>query len=167
MASNEPAADQAARNEFLWRVHSYINDYIRFADTKAQLTIGWSTAVAGALIAAHFYDGMVWPWPALARLVGLLALGVSIACAVIAVNPRLRTSQPKGYIYWNSVLGHGDKDNFVRAADSIGANEAGQHVANHIYDLASICRNKYWWVNLSILLAFAGSVLSGILFLYK
>ena len=42
-------ADEQDQNEFFWKVHSYTNEYIRFADTKAELVIGWTLALVGAL----------------------------------------------------------------------------------------------------------------------
>ncbi len=166
MAGHEPAADQEQRNEFLWHVHSYINDNIRFADTKAHLVIGWATALAGALAASGFYHAMVWPWPALGRLSGLVVLVFSVVFGVCVIRPRLRTSQTEGFIYWLSILGHRNRDDYLRAVDSIGANEAGRHVAVHNYDLSEICKSKYWWVNLSVFAALLGGILSGLLFLY-
>lgn len=41
--------------EFLWNSHSYLNEYIRFADTKAEIVIGWTSAVIGALLASGFH----------------------------------------------------------------------------------------------------------------
>ena len=43
--------------DFLWKTHSYMNDYIRFADTKAAVVIALSTALLGGLIAAEAHHG--------------------------------------------------------------------------------------------------------------
>lgn len=167
MAKHEPPTDQDSRNEFLWNVHSFMNEYIRFADTKAQLVIGWATAIAGTLVASDFLHPMEFTPIKVARLASVLLLALAVASAIFAINPRLRTKQPKGYIFWLSILGHGSRDSFLQATDTIGASEAGEHVASHLYDLSGVCRDKYWWVNVSILLAFVGSTFSGILYLFR
>jgi len=157
--------DDSGRLDYFWKAHSYVSDYIRFADAKAGAVIAWSTTVGGALIAKGFYDGSACPWHSIWRLAGLALLIAGALSAIAAIGPRLRTSQTRGFIFWESVLGHGGKAGFTTAAKSITEGEALKHVAEHLFDLAAICRRKYWWVNLGILLALAGSAVSGAAYL--
>ena len=43
-------------SDFLWEVHRYTNEYIRFADTKAGFIAGVSAALVGSLVASSLFD---------------------------------------------------------------------------------------------------------------
>src|SRR5689334_35084 len=86
--------------EFLWNTHSYVNEYIRFADTKAELVIGWTSAVMGALLAADFDKNFGLSASGILSAVGLGCLLAAFVCAFMAVVPRLRTTQAPAFIYW-------------------------------------------------------------------
>lgn len=105
------------RLEFLWKVHGYTNDYIRFADTKAGLIAGTVLAVIGAIVAAHPFDSIsetpigqqhyrVW---FAAAAVGILV--TSFVSAILAIRPRLKSDIPKGFIFLgkrgSSPIGYG------------------------------------------------------------
>src|SRR5437763_11946832 len=52
-----PAGPPAPSLEFLWKVHSYTNDYIRFADTKAGIALALVAGLLATLFGskAHYY----------------------------------------------------------------------------------------------------------------
>jgi|SRR5208337_832171 len=122
--------------EFIWKVHDYTNNYIRFADTKAALVIVVASGLTASLYAAqaHHYFRLsrlslhaASGWATLlgvGSLLAFLCLGGSIFLAVLAVVPRLRLQpragrtlvqkplhssgeQPVGYVFWRSILACG------------------------------------------------------------
>ena len=116
--------EQQARVDFLWNVHSYTNEYIRFADTKAALTVAWATALLGVLYAERVHavpnpETGFW----VTSLLAAAALCAGFVLSVWSILPRLlcnpiARSSPKntktiatksvGLIYWGDVLSLND-----------------------------------------------------------
>lgn len=98
------------RLDFLWKTHSYLNDYIRFADTKATVVLAMSTALIGAMVGR---DALAILHPdrftldrslvsardtaaagfAAASLVLLIR---ALYCAFMTTSPRLWSVEPDG-----------------------------------------------------------------------
>ena len=99
--------------DFLWKTHSYMNDYIRFADTKAAIVIALSTALLGGLITAEAHHwcsprllNFVEPawkesWLGIGALLSILFLVLAFSCAIFAMTPRLWSVQITGL--WQSI----------------------------------------------------------------
>lgn len=157
--------------DFLWKTHSYLNECIRFADTKAELVIAWTSAMIGALLAGGQHKQIECSLVGLSNVSGLLFLAVAFTCAFVAVFPRMRTSQPKGFIFSESILAHASGEDYFDAFRKLSANDDSKSlirpIAEHIYDLSGISRLKYLWVSRSIGAAFAGSALSAIAYLLR
>jgi hypothetical protein len=163
-ASNGEAAD---RLDFLWKIHGYTNDYIRFADTKAGLAAATVLAVMGALVAAHPFDSIsetpiaqqhyrVWFASA-----AIAILAFSFICTLLAIRPRLKSEVPKGFIFWESVIAHNSDLAFASECKKLVAEDMELNVSRHIYALAGIATRKYFWTNLSILSGSIGGLLAG------
>lgn len=167
-----------AKADFAWKVHSYISDYIRFADTKAGAIIAWCGGLIGILLASqthHFFTETSftlspdWKVTCLA-LVSFLAfalLGTGIVSAFMCIKPRLWSQEeikehPKGYVYWEDVKAHGSADTFKKELGSVGEGAFADMCAEHTFVFSVIASKKYWWVNLSLWMAFAGSIAAGI-----
>jgi hypothetical protein len=56
LAAAPPDKNADATAKFLWDVHKYTNDYIRFADTKAAFVAAASTALIGTLVGSNVLD---------------------------------------------------------------------------------------------------------------
>jgi hypothetical protein len=153
------------RPAFLWNVHSYVNEYIRFADTKAELVVAWTSAIMGVLVAAKLHHHVGWSFTGLLTFAGLTSLVIAFGLAFWAVVPRLWTTQPQGFVFWKSIVAHGTKEKFVEAFMAEPADRLANHIAGHLFELSRVCDAKYWWVNYSIVFAFVGSVLSGAMYL--
>lgn len=160
-------ADTKNRLEFLWRIHAYTNDYIRFADTKAGFAAGTVLAVMGALVASHPFDSL--SQSSLTQLhyhvwfsgLALAFLVCSFVCALLAIRPRLKSTVPKGFIFWTSVVEHGSDLQYADKCKKLSADEMEENVSRHIFALSAICKRKYYWTNLSILMGAAGGLLAG------
>jgi hypothetical protein len=159
------------RLEFLWKVHGYTNDYIRFADTKAGFVAGIVSAIIGALVASHPFDSLagmplgqqhyrVW-----FSFLALLVLVFSFTCAVLSIKPRLKAGSVRGVIYWGSVIQHRSDLAYANECRKLGSDEMESNVSLHIYSLAVISSRKYFWTNLSILAGAFGALLSGVIIL--
>jgi Family of unknown function (DUF5706) len=155
------------RLDFLWKVHGYTNDYIKFADTKAGFAAGVAVAVMGALAASHPFDS-IWgtpftrlPYRVWFSAVALAILAFSFISALIAIRPRLKSHVPKGFIFWESVVAHESDIIFAGECKKLSADEMELNVSRHIYALAAICTRKYFWTNLSIWAGAVGGLLAG------
>lgn len=168
-ASGDNAKD---RLDFLWKIHGYTNDYIRFADTKAGFAAGTVLAVMGALVASHPFDSLSQtPFTQLHYRVWFSALALaflvfSFICALLAIRPRLKSTVPKGFIFWASVVEHGSDMAYAGECKKLSVDEMELNVSRHIYALAAISTRKYYWTNLSILTGAAGGLLTGAIVLF-
>ncbi len=158
-------ADRLDRTEFSWNVHSYLNEYIRHADTKAELVIAWTSALVGALVAGKYQDKFDYSLSGIMSLAGFLLLVSGFITAFQCVKPRLKSLQIPGFIFWDSILAHKDRDTFLGEFANLSDESLGQHVSQHLFDLSNVAHAKYWWVGISIRLACAGSLLSGLMYL--
>lgn len=159
------SSDPDKLNEFAWNVHSYTNEYIRFADTKAELVIGWTSAIVGALLATDFEKHFALSIPGTICFAGFLLLLASFACGFWTVLPRLWTTQKLGFIFWDNIRAHKSKEAFVADLRQLSVDELNGHVIEHLHDLSLVCAAKLKWVKFSIWFAFTGSVVSGFMYL--
>ena len=164
---NQLASDPEVR-EFLWNVHKYTNEYIRFADTKAGFTAGAVTALIGGLVASSILDSClrmsVCRWSILQWLcvLGVLLLSISLALCIGAIRPRLWNNTPAGYIFWGSIVGHGSAHQFTDKVHNLTETDRSRMVSEHLFTLASIAKRKYEYVDLAIIVGVAGGVLAGV-----
>lgn len=150
---------------FLWDVHKYTNEYIRFADTKAAFIAGVDAALIGTAVsllfdscmhlAPYHWSPIIWM-----GIVGIVLLSVSIGFCVSTIVPRLGHNVVKGFIYWDSVLAHGSAKQFILAYDATTPDSRRHEIANHIYVLASIAKRKYGFVRLAVQFGAVGCVLT-------
>lgn len=168
LSSSEEAKD---RLDFLWKIHGYTNDYIRFADTKAGFAAGAALAIMGALVASHLFDSL-WVTP-LTNLncrvwfgaLALLLLLLSAFFAMMAIRPRLKSDVPKGFIFWESVILHGSGIAYAAECKKLSLVDMELNVSRHIYALAAICTRKYFWTSIAIWTGLTGALLAGALIL--
>ena len=140
--STGPQANDEA-DKFLWDVHKYTNDYIRFADTKAAFTAGVSTALIGAMVSSSVFDSSFrvtpgqWTTVLWIAFFGLLLLVTSLGLSIAAIRPRLWNNKSVGYIFWGSISGHGTAREFTHAVHSLSDRQRSEAVSEHLYVLAS------------------------------
>lgn len=106
-ASTPPPVDLF---DFLWKTHSYLNDYIRFADTKAALVIALSTALMGGMLSveAHHWcsprlldiENPAWKqtWLGVGAVISLSSLTLAFLSSILTLNPRLWSTATSGLI---------------------------------------------------------------------
>jgi hypothetical protein len=165
------------RREFLWKVHAYINEYIRFADIKAGFCLGIASALIGTLFksgshelfirAAMSQGAGIWSAPAILSSGAFAFLAASIGAAIAVVLPRLWINSLKGFVFWRAISEFDTAQGFAYQFASQSEDELNLHLALHLYSLAKICRRKYIWVSVAILTALAGGVLAVVVLLLK
>jgi len=151
--------------DYLWNAHTYVNEYIRFADTKAGVVIIFVSSLVGAFYASDLQSLFMestprnWPtsgWVGFSVFVLLLC---AITCAVLSILPRLSRKEEVGPIFWNSIVNHGDPATFWSSVSKQSERALGQHLAFHLFQISTICKKKYWWVSSSIILSMLGGIL--------
>jgi hypothetical protein len=167
-AVRDPDKNADATDKFLWDVHKYTNDYIRFADTKAAFVAAASTALIGTLVGSNVLDSCfrinacAWSVTQWVGFIGLLCLSASLFLSVYAIWPRLWNSTSVGYIFWESVAGHGTAEAFSRKVAELPATERTKATSDHLFALATVAKRKYEFVKLAIYAGMPGGVLAGI-----
>ena len=159
--------------DFLWNTHKYLNDAIRFADTKAGFTVALACTIVGALFAGklHHLFLLIPPrqWTPISWLsaAAFLGLGASIASGVWTICPRLSNKQPKGFLYWGGVTEHGSPENFWAKMKDQSQEALVEHLAHHAFCLSEISRTKYFWVSLAMTFGALGGLLAALVLLFK
>lgn len=160
--------DEAAKQQFLWQTHSYLNEYARFGDTKAAFAGTAAAALLGALYSAKAHIPLlktsIGQWPFSSWLIAA-ALGLLIAAATIAVwtiRPRLGSTQDKGFIFWGSVAAHKKLEELQTSFHGQSARTLNDHLLHHVFDISSkVCVPKYRYVSICMALTLAGGLMGG------
>jgi Pycsar effector protein len=158
--------DEEAKQEFLWRTHQYLNEYLRFGDTKAAFTGTISTALLGALYSAKIHVSLMqtdvhqWDVSAWLAVVGAFFLTVSVGLAVSTVRPRLKTTQTKGYIFWQTIRAHKTAGLFKIDFDAQTMEALNDCIAHHNFDLSVVGVEKYRSISLGISMMVIGAILT-------
>ena len=158
---------------FLWEVHKYINEYIRFADTKAAYIAGVATALIGSLVASSLFDSLsrasLCQWSKLQWMgfLGLILLALSLGLSIAAIRPRLWNNRSIGFIFWGSIVGHDTAHNFMRAAQGLTEEEMTKSISEHLFVLAAIAQRKYTYVDRALYAGLVGGVVAAVVLLYQ
>jgi hypothetical protein len=153
-------------SDFLWEVHRYTNEYIRFADTKAGFIAGVSAALVGSLVASSLFDSCFrmsfnqWSKMQWTGVLGMLLLSVSLALSIAAIRPRLWNPTSVGFIFWGSIAGHGSARRFTHAVHRLTEQEKNTAISDHLFVLAGIAKRKYAYVDYALYAGVAGGALT-------
>jgi hypothetical protein len=155
--------------EFLWHVHSYTNEYIRFSDAKSGVALAFAITALGSLHATGLVSNLLdvprsdWGLPAWLTLLAAVLLVLGALSAAWSIRPRLQNAQPEGFIYWEGVRAHASGTDFHRAFARQSDADLDQHLAEHVHVLSRIASRKYYWSAWAVLLTMAGASLGGML----
>jgi hypothetical protein len=157
--------------EFLWKVHDSLEQSIRFADSKAALVIVAASGLLSALYAARVHvrflvASRVEVLPALWASTAFLLLGCGVCLAAWAIVPRFRKRPLPGLLFWESILAHGEPDQFRAALARREPHDFDAALLDDLFRLAKVCRLKYWYVRWSMYLTFAGGSGGAVLVLF-
>ncbi len=170
----ESNVDGPTRQDFLWHVHEYLNEYVRFADSKAAFAGTIAGAVLAALYGAQAHIPLLqgppnaWAFSSWLTLLGALGLLACVGLAAWVVAPRLGSSQPKAFIYWQGIAEHCSQDEFRAGFATLSTGDMTDHLLGHVFDLATkVCVPKYALVRWCIWCLCLGALLSGVALVVK
>jgi len=181
LPGKRPAAEPAAAErvsqglyDFLWKVHESMEQCIRFADSKAAMVIMGASGLLGALYAAKVHHGFLvaaWPW-AEAGLMGILLracalvtfllLPAAIAFAVWSIRPRLVKKPQRGILFWAGILEYGSPAAYREVVSRKSTVQLEEQLQTSLFQLATICRAKYFCLAWSMNLTIAGGIIGGL-----
>jgi hypothetical protein len=160
--------DEVAKQGFLWNTHTYLNEYARFADTKAGFAGTAAAALLGALYSAKGHVPLVqtsfqqWTFSTWLAFFAIVLLVSAVLLAVWTIRPRLRSTQDKGFIYWSSVAAHKRVELLYTSFHGQSPRTLNDHLLQHIFDLSTkVCVPKYRHVSLCMLFLVIGGFLAG------
>jgi hypothetical protein len=154
--------------DFLWQVHQYTNEYIRFADAKAGFIAAAASALIGTSISSSVLDSFLlkapslWYWSQWLALIGLLILSLSTICSLAVIWPRLWNKTRIGFVFWESIAGHRSAVNFSQAIHKATGQERTASIADHLFILGTVAKRKYLYVRYALWLGVPGGGLTAI-----
>lgn len=165
--------------DFMWNVHSYQNEYIRFADTKAIVVLGWVSAISGLMISLDRHHLLFKPkeidWSL--AVFGLLAptwmafisLTVSFIACVFVLFPRLPKSfsgkSENTLIFWDEVQSFKNASDYNRAIEAATDQDLIRKVSQHLFTLSEISRLKYQIAQWALGAGVVGTLFAGLVVL--
>jgi hypothetical protein len=167
VAPSDSVQDDMAKQDFLWHTHSYLNEYARFADTKAAFSGAISGTLLGCLYSTKAFLPLVtlsldrWSIAAWLAAAAGLTLCLSVGFAIWTIRPRLKTAQQTGYIYWGNITAYQEIDRFKIAFHSQSPRALNDCLLQHVFDISKhVCVPKYRAVSICLLLLLIGACLS-------
>ena len=165
-------ADAAAALSFAQHLHGHVFDQIRFADQKATVLLGVTSAVLALLYRAGLHDLWLqsrnhWTASACVSLVAILLDGTALAYALLAVLPRLRPASPRRLAYWRAVAGLGSSTEYSRAVLALPQSELACQLLEDCHALSVVCARKFRLLSASFWVAAGGLATSALLVVLK
>lgn len=154
-------------SQFAWHVHSYLNSYIKFGDTKAALIAGLAGPLVFGLIGFSSLT-LAFDLKSCLGLLAMLLFAIAFCFAFAAIWPNLFTSNvkwtkkrstaiesdsketpEKGFIFWRNIRAHANANTFAIELAKLTSEDRLQHLGKHCYELAGINDRKYWFVTIA------------------
>lgn len=133
----------------LWKIYENINEWIRFADTKASAIIGVNAILAGFVVSnlPAFRTYLVGN-PLLATIAILTAISnvVSVYFAVKCLNPTLDVGEPISFFYFAHIaLGFDSAEKYSLQLQELLNNQSNlyDNIASQIWANSKIAWKKY------------------------
>lgn len=135
--------NEKGNEEFVWRTHSYINDYVRLGDGKAGALFAVFGALTGVIMVTFWADSeeaLSW-WRALVFALALALNSVVLILSIDVVRPRTNRSL-SGLVFWEHI---GDRSleeyrETLRTLDQEGLFDA---ITAHVLEISAIANAKY------------------------
>ena len=126
--------------DFLWRTHSYINDYIRLADAKALGILAVFGALIGLLLDRMVDRNLSDGETALAAS-AIAVSALAMAAAGFVVFPRT-WGHPTGMVYWKAIRSK-TQSQFLSDHQNATTDGLLNILSKHTYEIAGVATNKY------------------------
>jgi hypothetical protein len=150
--------------EFAKFVHTYIREFIKFADQKAGFAFATASAVLTFLVRRGAHKSLLVPlatrgFSEWAAFLACLLIGLSALLSLLVVLPRLR-GRGEGVIYWKGILQSGTETNYVSKIQQSSNDALTAAVLQHCYQLAEIADRKYELLKWAIWSGVIGAVIA-------
>ena len=160
--------DIDAKGEFSAFAHQYIRDYIKLADQKATLFFTGATALLAFMYnenvsARWLKPPMQWNIPDAIAFVAMVALAAGALLALIVIIPRTLGSR-RGFLFWEAIAEYETGRQYSDELSLLSGPSLVQVKAEHCYDLAVVCRQKYRMLRCALWTGAVG--LAGALFVF-
>ncbi len=149
--------------DFLWKVHDYVSNNTRFADTKAALAFAFSSGLLSWITAHHarFADAAAFGFfSTLLLWAGVTCLLSSTLLFAWALIPRLWARTQKGLIFWEQVALYDSGEAYNAALSKTDEKGLEQALADHIHIMARLASRKFSLIGVGVTLAALGTVLA-------
>lgn len=152
--------------DFVKQHHSYLNDYIKFADAKALGVI----TINGLLIKLVFkyLSNDFDETKHFILLMGAVLLLLGIFFAIYVVFPRTGYSNDKGLIFWENVVAM-NREEFINSVEEISEKKLFEKFIEQNYFLAQTSSKKYSILRKAFVFSFIGYLLlvvSGVFWIF-
>ncbi len=150
------------RQDFMWKVHDYVSNNIRFADTKAALSFAFSSGLLSWITSQHnrFADPKAFGvFPTILLWTGVACLLASILLFAWSLIPRLWARTKKGLIFWEQVALYDNGNAYESALEKAGEPGLDAALAEHIHIMARLASRKFALIGTGVMLAAAGTAL--------
>ncbi|MBE2919861.1 hypothetical protein HPK02_13855 [Anoxybacillus flavithermus] len=153
--------------DFVKQHHSYLNDYIKFADAKALGVI----TINGLLVKLVFkyLSNDFSETKHFLLLMGAILLLLGIFFAIYMVFPRTGYSNDQGLIFWENVVAM-NRENFINSVKEISEKELFEKLIEQNYFLAQTSSKKYSILRKAFVFSFIGYLLlvvSGVFWIFS
>lgn len=143
----EPSTRNEAADSFGSDVHSYIREYIQFADQKAAFLFAGVAAMTAFLhgrgiTKLWFKDPRQWAIPDAIAFIAVTGLLVGATLAVFVVLPRLGGAA-RGIVFWNAITLFENGKDYAAHVQKCDPAELATAKLEHCHELARVCRRKY------------------------
>jgi hypothetical protein len=155
------------KTENLWKTFEAINEFIRFADTKAVAILAIDGVIAG------FYFSNIETIQTLLqqRPIVLVLLLMSIGFVLISsgfstycIVPRLKMNKSNCLIFFCDIANYPTADAYKKAIENeMSDKEIEKHLTDQIWANSKIANKKYYAVTVSVIV-FVALVVSSVLF---
>lgn len=143
------------RTNFIFQQNTYLNNSLRFADTKAGALVAANGLIAKFIIdltgnSANIVDSLL--------KCSLVAVIVGIFYALSVVFPRSVESKEKGIIYWEHIK-NCEKDEYVQIVAEGEVTELMKKAIENNYSQAAIVTKKFKILSKAFIVSIAGYAL--------
>ena len=162
--SNRPLITTSETSfDYAKHLHSYIREYISFAEKKATFVFTISAALLvflyekGIVISAMNSEG-VWGGKDILAMLSILLLTSSSFLSMAVVFPRFGGSR-RGMVFWEGIANFESANEFSTTAQKMNHDELCGALLSHSHELSKVCSEKFRIVNWAIRIGTAGGVL--------
>lgn len=131
--------EKTTRTNFTYQQHAYLNNSLRFADTKAGALIAANGLIAKFI--TDMADNSTY-FVGLLLKIGLFVIVIGIFYALFVVFPRSVQSNEKGIVYWEHIKNFGE-ENYVNTVANGDINNLLKKSIENNFSQAIIVTNKF------------------------